>query len=396
MTFSGTVGGRAAPGTATVSGFGVGSAGQVNPTGCGHRHVIFGHMASCVPSWDFPRTLSATQVAVGVAGRHGMSPQRCLAGSGLVPQDLDHSAQEVEARQELCVVRNVVRFFDDRPGLGAEAGKLVTVSMLGILGFAMMASATARDAIRISDRFGYGTLSPLFLQPRVEEQPDATRIVYDETEVPAEVRNFFIERDLALCVSMLPHMFGAEPRVRITTTLQGARARAFAEVLPGSHAVEPGQDCNAIIIGSESLCRHLPNADEHTVKECEHYLQQLMSRRVQRSGVALRIRAAMLRHRPIVPSLAVLAAERSVDPRTLRRQLAEEGTSYRQLADEVKQTVSEPLLAAGLTVEQVAERLGYADAAAFSRAFKRWTGRSPGGRSDELSAPKSCRSQRCS
>ncbi|UPK64445.1 helix-turn-helix domain-containing protein [Rhodococcus pyridinivorans] len=38
------------------------------------------------------------------------------------------------------------------------------------------------------------------------------------------------------------------------------------------------------------------------------------------------------------------------------------------------------LLNAGLPVERVAHRLGYADASSFSVAFQRWTGRTPGGR----------------
>ena len=52
---------------------------------------------------------------------------------------------------------------------------------------------------------------------------------------------------------------------------------------------------------------------------------------------------------------------------------------FRALSDEVGRTMAiELLTAAGLTVEQVADRLGYADAASLTRAFKRWTGTTPG------------------
>jgi AraC-like DNA-binding protein len=87
----------------------------------------------------------------------------------------------------------------------------------------------------------------------------------------------------------------------------------------------------------------------------------------------------MLRQRPVVPKLEDIAAERHVSPRTLHRQLAAERTSYRALADEVRYTIAAELLTnARLGVNQVAERLGYADAASFTRAFKRWTGHTPG------------------
>jgi AraC-like DNA-binding protein len=327
-------------------------------------------------SWDFPPRQSATRLVTTVGAERGVPVTASLKGSGLIPPDLENSAHDIEARQELCVVRNVVRRLEDPPGLGAEVGGRATVSMLGILGFAMMASPTPREAIWVSDRFRYGTQPPLFLRPRVDERPNEVTIVYDESEVPPDLCNFFIERDLALVVALMPHFFGAEPPVQVTTTLDGHRGAAFAKAL-GHGPVELGHRCNAVVIGEELLHRRLPNADEHTARECEHYLQLLVSRRIHRAGLASRIRAAMLHSRPVVPSLAALAAGRNVDPRTLRRQLADEGTSYRQLADEVRHTLAEPLLHAGLTVEQVADRLGYADAATFTRAFKRWTGVSP-------------------
>ena len=57
----------------------------------------------------------------------------------------------------------------------------------------------------------------------------------------------------------------------------------------------------------------------------------------------------------------------------------EENTTFRDLADEVHRMLAEELLATGaLSVEDVALRLGYAEATSFIAAFKRWTGTTPG------------------
>ena len=65
-------------------------------------------------------------------------------------------------------------------------------------------------------------------------------------------------------------------------------------------------------------------------------------------------------------------------PRTLRRRLLDEGTSYRALCDEAREALAEELLAAPLlAVERIAERLGYANASSFILAFKRWKGQPP-------------------
>ena len=79
-----------------------------------------------------------------------------------------------------------------------------------------------------------------------------------------------------------------------------------------------------------------------------------------------------------MPVLDAVAASLHLHPRTLRRRLAEEGTSFRALTNDVRATLAAELLSqVGLTVEQVARRLGYAETAAFNHAFSRWFGLAP-------------------
>lgn len=64
--------------------------------------------------------------------------------------------------------------------------------------------------------------------------------------------------------------------------------------------------------------------------------------------------------------------------RSFRRQLAEEGASFRALVGAARHRQAQRLLCdSALSVEAVAERLGYAEAAAFIRAFRRWSGMTP-------------------
>ena len=64
---------------------------------------------------------------------------------------------------------------------------------------------------------------------------------------------------------------------------------------------------------------------------------------------------------------------------TLYRRLKAEGTTYEQLLDRLRRRLALRLVREqGLSVKEAAYRLGFSDPAAFSRAFKRWTGSSPG------------------
>ncbi len=74
-----------------------------------------------------------------------------------------------------------------------------------------------------------------------------------------------------------------------------------------------------------------------------------------------------------------MATALHVSPRTLKRQLAAEGVSFSALIEKERRERATILLASpALSIKMVAERLGYSNVANFSRAFERWTGKSPG------------------
>src|SRR5439155_21400483 len=79
-----------------------------------------------------------------------------------------------------------------------------------------------------------------------------------------------------------------------------------------------------------------------------------------------------------VPTMDVIAADLHMAPRTLRRALRNEGTSFRELDEAARRHRAADLLATGMPVEQIATRIGYSSSSAFVHAFKRWHGVSPG------------------
>jgi AraC-like DNA-binding protein len=76
--------------------------------------------------------------------------------------------------------------------------------------------------------------------------------------------------------------------------------------------------------------------------------------------------------------MAAVADALGMASRTLHRHLAAEGTNFRLLVEEVRGALAEEMLSHRMSVAEVAERLGYAESASFSHAFKRWKGTAPG------------------
>lgn len=79
-----------------------------------------------------------------------------------------------------------------------------------------------------------------------------------------------------------------------------------------------------------------------------------------------------------IPSEREIATSLGVSPATLKRRLKAENTSFRAIKDALLRTIAVEKLGSGdRSVEGLAADLGFADAASFRHAFKRWTGHSP-------------------
>ncbi|MCA1322895.1 AraC family transcriptional regulator [Herbaspirillum sp. alder98] len=79
------------------------------------------------------------------------------------------------------------------------------------------------------------------------------------------------------------------------------------------------------------------------------------------------------------PDFDQLAAQMALSPATLRRRLREEGQSYASLKDELRSGLAQSLLGHDeMSVASIANQLGFAEPSAFHRAFRKWTGASPG------------------
>lgn len=79
------------------------------------------------------------------------------------------------------------------------------------------------------------------------------------------------------------------------------------------------------------------------------------------------------------PELDRIAQDLHISGTTLQRRLQQEGLSYQRLKDDLRRDIAIDLLSAtSVTVAEVAVRTGFQETSAFHRAFKKWTGVSPG------------------
>ena len=341
--------------------------------------------------WDLPRPVASCRQLLDVAVAQGIPARTCLAGTGLTADDLADNSTEVQAGQELAMVRNVIVRVDDPSSLGAEVGMRYNLANTGILGYALLASPTLGDALNVACRFA--TLTSTFLTLRHHPTDDRVVVEFDDSAAPADVRPFVVARDMFAITKIAPLLIGdrtwlyRDDDVTIDVEVRGVGlASTVAWLVAGTIVSIRDSTRFAITVPAVLLTYPMPAADPLTAASCVAQCEDLLESRRRRRGLAARVRARLIRDPGDMPAMTQIADEFSCTERTLYRRLAAENTSYRALVDEVRETLALALLDSGLTVAETARRLGYSETAAFTRAFVRWRAELPSGRRHRIPA----------
>jgi AraC-like DNA-binding protein len=98
------------------------------------------------------------------------------------------------------------------------------------------------------------------------------------------------------------------------------------------------------------------------------------------SSLSARVRRRLRQFLPgAVPDFEELAQQMSMTPATMRRRLHEEGESYQSIKDKLRRDLAISYLShSRRSVMDIALELGFSERSAFHRAFRKWTGASPG------------------
>lgn len=95
------------------------------------------------------------------------------------------------------------------------------------------------------------------------------------------------------------------------------------------------------------------------------------------NSIVEKVTGLLIKALPEVPSLERLSQELSLSPRTLQRQLQQNGCSLKELYNETKRKVALEFLRSGHSLMTISTKLGFSEQSAFQRAFKRWQGCTP-------------------
>jgi AraC-like DNA-binding protein len=332
------------------------------------------HLASS-NSLPLYRSINTLAVLSRYASMKGIDNALLLSGSGIEINDLDDPDAIITTEQELLVIKNLLKL-DRDPSLGLIIGNQIHLGIHGKLGMAALSSNTLLDAIEIFFQFSDLLLTYFHYDLTVKDHLVFMKIT--ELIDLTGIRRFICEREFVSTYRLASDLFGTSFSL-IEARIAYPRPKYFSCYKDIFHCpIVFNASDHMFVFDSSYLFRQLPMANPLTrklyIKEC----QQISLRLKKQMTMTDRIRQEILFHGDRFHTIDHLARYMNTSSRTIRRNLALEGTSYRGLLSDIRKNKAINMLrTTNLSIEQIAAELGYTDLSNFYRAFKSWTGHTP-------------------
>jgi AraC-like DNA-binding protein len=309
--------------------------------------------------------------------------ERSAAGAELrarIPFDwrsLEHPETRLEFEQFEQVLSVAVAVTGD-DALGLHIVEQMPEGAVDLLGHLTAHAPTMREAVEIAAQFASLGMDGLHLSVRDEGDSFVVRYTFPRS---SPLSDRMLAEFLMGGLARLARSFtgaNAVPRFAWFEHERPDHHREYTRVFGGNQRF--GQSVTSIAFDREIADR--PQMHRHP--ELYELLRAEAQRRLDRMatgvGPATRLRQYLQAMAPArIPEISAAARDLGMSERSLRRRLAADGTSYRGVVRSALEASAGRMLGdPGHTIKETAVALGFADAATFHRAFKRWTGVTPG------------------
>ena len=314
---------------------------------------------------------------LAAAERQGVARAALLAQAGIAPAELAAERWPIDHITRLW--RAAVHCTQDA-GFGLKAGAGVGPASFNVVGFLLQSAPTLRGAFAlvqtyqrlISDGGRFQTIAGA----------DACWVVYHPRQGQLAFSPHQIEAVLAAVVVFARWVTGSAlrpQRVQFSQARIGPQA-GYREVF--QCPVEFEQAFSGVLLANALLDAPLPQANAQLAAAHHQHAAARLAALSRQDGLAqtLRVWIASQLHAPgQAPTRAQAARALGLTERTLARRMQAQGLSFSGLLDTLRRDAALQAVAQTTrTLSEIGQALGYAEPSVFNRAFRRWTGGTPG------------------
>jgi AraC-like DNA-binding protein len=263
------------------------------------------------------------------------------------------------------------------PLLGLHLGQTATIASFGLLGYMMFNSNTLGEAIARGARY-WRLFRPYVTKVSSQVQGDSILIEFELDAL--RLSGISLEASVAALAQLARNATGEPLRALELCFTHAAPQdqRAYDEYF--GCAVKFGQPKVRARLPVGYLSQRLLQPDPDLVALLENQADTQLAKVPDQRDLEQTVRHCIAQLMPTSePTIDQVAELLHLSPRTLQRRLDENQLNFRTLLDDTRRRLAESyLLDSELKLKDVAHRLGFSEQSAFSRAFRRWTGVSPG------------------
>ncbi|AZC32146.1 AraC family transcriptional regulator [Pseudomonas chlororaphis] len=310
---------------------------------------------------------------------HGLDPQPLLEQYGLDAARLAEAGARLSIPRYMRLGHAAIQLTGD-PALGLCMGQLSRLSQAGLAGVTAAQAPTVREAARCLTRFEALYGSNYRGQSSFHEDADGAWLRFYSISPYNAYNRFVVDSILAGWLQQLGSLGSPVKAERIEIEFAQTDYRDRYNSL-GDCPIQFGAEHNQLRLSLATLAQrnveHCPSTWRHLLQLCERELEQLTRTRSLRERITQLLGPLLNGGRE--PDLEEVAARLKLPTWTLRRKLAEEGTQFRAILNDTRRDLAMTYIRdTELVFGEIAYLLGFASAEAFQRAFKRWSGQTPG------------------
>ena len=318
-----------------------------------------------------------TRTIFEVAASAGVPPEPLLACVGLTAAQLADPETRVPAWRHIRLLNEAVRLTGD-DYLGLHAGASLKMNTPHVQHYLFFNSPNLREGILRSRRYNrlLSTAGRLLVEETGKQVMLGLATFIPLPAMPRQAAEWGLAMVAGMVLHAAPAGFHFQEAHFQHREPKGCDRQVYEEIL--GCPVHFGRRGPRLFFDSRWMDEPCINHNPALLPVLEQLAEQQLSR-VFPDDLAEAVRGE-IKHSLVLeaPTINALGARLGMHPRTLQRRLVEQGTSYKDILDGVRQDIAESLLREPkLSIADMSFLLGYAEVGAFYRAFRRWHGTTP-------------------
>ncbi|MCW8864684.1 MAG: AraC family transcriptional regulator [Colwellia sp.] len=312
-----------------------------------------------------------------VLTKKGVSLSTLIKDTGITPEELNDRNYKIHKEQIITFYRNVLAL--KIPTLSILLAASIKVNDYGLYGCTLLCCKGLRSALEFSVRYHNLATKTVKMSLHVDEISGYSYFRFEDSLFANDLIEFNIELQCVIVLSLVRECLGdtrfAFDELRFTF----ARPKNYREY--EEHFQCPiiyNSSHNEFVLTNHKLSLSTPRSNPFAMPllldQCDMVLNSIAAKNEFLITINQWVAANM--HKELCSE--ELASYLCMTPRTLRRKLSEQGTSFRDIVKELRCEAAKKLITSTqLTIEDIGCSIGFSDVSNFRAAFKKWTGKTP-------------------